>query len=85
MKVTIDIDCSPEEARAFLGLPDVAPMQKAVMDKMQEEMLNKMSMLDAETMFKTWMPNSMEGFESLQKFWGQMANMATGSTGTKEK
>ena len=24
MKITIDVDCSPEEARAFLGLPDVA-------------------------------------------------------------
>jgi hypothetical protein len=80
MKVTIDIDCSPEEARAFLGLPDVAPMQKAVMDKMQEEMLNKMSMLDAETMFKTWLPNSVEGFESLQNFWGQMASKMTGNT-----
>jgi len=73
MKVTIDIDCSPEEARAFMGLPDVVPMQKAVMDKMQEEMLSKMTMLDAETMFKTWLPNSTEGMESMQKFWSQMA------------
>ena len=81
MKVPIDIDCSPEEARAFMGLPDVAPMQKAVMDKMQEEMLSKMTMLDAETMFKTWLPNSTEGFESMQKFWGQMA----GSMGSKGK
>lgn len=77
MKVTIDIDCTPEEARTFLGLPDVAPMQKAVMDKVQEEMLSKMSMLDAETMFKIWMPNSVEGLESLQKFWAQMASQMT--------
>jgi hypothetical protein len=84
MKVTIDIDCTPEEARTFLGLPDVAPMQKAVMDKIQEEMLSKMSMLDAETMFKTWMPSSVEGFESLQKFWGQMAGQM-GGTGNQKK
>ncbi|MBT3789901.1 MAG: hypothetical protein HOC33_16890 [Alphaproteobacteria bacterium] len=81
MKVTIDIDCSPEEARAFMGLPDVAPMQKAVMDKMQEEMLSKMTMLDAETMFKTWMPNNVEGFESMQKFWSQMAGSMSGMGG----
>ena len=79
MKVTIDIDCSPEEARAFLGLPDVAPMQKAVMDKVQEEMLSKMSVMDAETMFKTWLPNSVDGLDSLQKFWGQMAGQMTGA------
>ena len=84
MKVTIDIDCSPEEARAFMGLPDVAPMQKAVMDKMQEEMLSKMKMLDAETMFKTWMPNNVEGLESMQKFWSQMEG-SMGGMGGKSK
>ena len=32
MKVTVDIDCTPEEARTFFGLPDVKPMQKAMMN-----------------------------------------------------
>lgn len=31
MKITIDVDCTPDEARRFLGLPDVAPMQEALM------------------------------------------------------
>jgi hypothetical protein len=30
MKVTVEIDCTPEEARRFLGLPDVVPMQHEV-------------------------------------------------------
>ena len=34
MKIKIDVDCTPQEARAFLGLPDVAPMQKAMMVNM---------------------------------------------------
>ena len=34
MKVNIEIDCTPLEAREFLGLPDVQPIQKAMMDKM---------------------------------------------------
>jgi len=34
MKVTIDIDCTPAEARAFFGLPDVQPLQTAVMDRL---------------------------------------------------
>ncbi len=29
MKITVDIDCTPEEARAFFGLPNVQPMQDA--------------------------------------------------------
>ena len=28
MKVNVEIDCTPEEARAFFGLPDVAPLQE---------------------------------------------------------
>ena len=35
MKIRIDIDCTPEEARAFLGLPDVAPMHKAMMGEIR--------------------------------------------------
>ena len=29
MKITIEIDCTPDEARQFVGLPDVKPMQAA--------------------------------------------------------
>ncbi|MEL0013134.1 MAG: DUF6489 family protein, partial [Alphaproteobacteria bacterium] len=35
MKVTINVDCTPEEARAFMGLPNVADAQKAVVDEWQ--------------------------------------------------
>ncbi|MFY9972047.1 MAG: DUF6489 family protein, partial [Roseiarcus sp.] len=28
MKITVDVDCTPLEARQFMGLPDVEPMQK---------------------------------------------------------
>lgn len=39
MKITVDIDCTPAEMRAFFGLPDVEPMQQAIMDQMQERLL----------------------------------------------
>ena len=39
MKVNVEIDCTPLEARQFFGLPDVQPMQTAVMDKMQQQMM----------------------------------------------
>ena len=38
MTVTVEVNCSPEEARRFLGLPDVAPMQQAAMEKLQQRM-----------------------------------------------
>ena len=28
MKVTVNVDCTPEEARSFLGLPDLSPVHE---------------------------------------------------------
>ena len=38
MKFSIDIDCTPEEARQFLGLPDVEAFQKSMMELVQERL-----------------------------------------------
>jgi len=32
MKVTVDVDCTPEEARRFLGLPDLTPVHDLYLD-----------------------------------------------------
>lgn len=77
MKISIDIDCTPEEARRFFGLPDVAPMQEAVMAEVQEKIMANLKAMDAETLVKTWMPAGMQGWEQMQKaFWSQMAGGA---------
>jgi hypothetical protein len=78
MKITIDIDCTPEEARAMLGLPDVKPLQESMMAEMEERMRNAMQSQDMEALMKMWMPTMPEGaqgFEQLQKsFWSQMTS-----------
>ncbi|MGQ0663438.1 MAG: DUF6489 family protein [Pseudomonadota bacterium] len=72
MKVRIDIDCTPEEARAFFGLPDVKPMQEAAMAEVTARLKEALGAIDPETMIKTWLPGSIEGWERMQKmFWGQ--------------
>jgi len=73
MKITINVDCTPEEARTFLGLPDVQPMQAALMEQLQERMSANMSAMDPEALMKTWLPLGMENMEQLQRmFWSQM-------------
>ena len=85
MKISIDIDCTPEEARAFLGLPDVRPMQDAMIAQIQERMAANLAAMDPETLIKTWMPMGVQGLEQMQKaFWSQMSQ-AAGSTGGKSK
>ena len=74
MKITVDIDCTPEEARTFLGLPDVKPMQEAMIKDIQQRMQAGLSGMEPEQLFKTWMPLGIESMEALQKmFWSQAA------------
>ncbi|MBV8091924.1 MAG: hypothetical protein JO110_01565 [Acetobacteraceae bacterium] len=55
MKVHIEIDCTLEEARSFLGLPDLRPMQAAVMAKVEQQMLDAVSNLTP-TVMRAWLP-----------------------------
>ena len=75
MKVNVEIDCTPQEARAFFGLPDVAPMQERLMKEVEERTLAAMRAMEPEAMIKTWLPASLHGFEHLQKmFWSAMTD-----------
>ena len=87
MKVTFDVECTPDEARRFLGLPDVAPMQEALMKELENQMRENMRSLDPDTMLKTWLPATMQGWGEVQKmFWNQMGGMnAAGSSSSHSK
>ena len=73
MKVTFNIDCTPEEARRFMGLPDVTPLQDKMMEELEKKTQENIRSLDPETFIKTWMPMTMESWGEMQKmFWAQM-------------
>jgi len=74
MKVRVDIDCTPEEARSFLGLPDVGPMQATLTKEMQDRLLSAMRSMDPDTLMKTWMPAGIAGLEQWQKMFWQAFN-----------
>jgi len=56
MKFTIEVDCTPEEARHFFGLPDVKPMQDAAMARIGQGMSDAVANLTPEAMLRTWLP-----------------------------
>ena len=73
MKISFDIDCTPEELRSFFGLPDVKPMQDEMMKEIAERMRANIKALDPEAMLKTWLPAGMEGLKQFQDmFLSQM-------------
>lgn len=81
MKVTVEIDCSPEEARAFLGLPDVKPMQEAVLGKMERQMLDTVEAVSPDMLMRTWMGALPAGAEQMREAF--MGLLKTGFTGPR--
>lgn len=69
MKISLDIDCTPEELRAFFGLPDVKPMQEQLLKEIEERMRANLNALDPEAMLKSWLPAGLQGFEKLQEMF----------------
>jgi Family of unknown function (DUF6489) len=70
MKVNVQVDCTPEEARAFLGLPDLSPLHKVYMDRMEQLMKEGVGTADVEKMMKQWMPMMSGSWDQWQKtFW----------------
>ena len=79
MKIHIDIDCTPAEARAFFGAPNVEQLQAALLKDVEERLRQSLAAMDPETLMKTWLPLGAKGMENLQKmFWGQFAGAAGG-------
>ncbi len=52
MKVTINIECTPEEARSYMGLPDVQPLQKEMMKIMRDKTLENFKRMEPEGMMQ---------------------------------
>lgn len=73
MKITFDVDCTAQELREFFGLPDVKPMQEALLKEVEAKMRAGIASLDPETMLKTWLPAGMESFQRLQEMFFGMA------------
>ena len=79
MKVQIELDMSPEEARRFMGLPDVAPLQQQMLDEMKSRMTRAMEAGDMEGLMRAWTPlGGAQAMEQFQKFLWDSARMVAG-------
>ena len=84
MKVTVVVDCTPEEARAFLGLPDVQPMQAAMMDQMQQKMVANIDKFSPESIMQSWFTFDPKMGERFTEMFSNMAALATGRPSEKK-
>lgn len=72
MNVTIAADCTPEEARRFLGLPDLAPVHQAYVEKLQKAMSEGVTPDMIAEMVKSWGPMTEAGMTMWRQLFEQM-------------
>jgi Family of unknown function (DUF6489) len=76
MKINVEIDCTPLEAREFMGLPDVQPMQAAILENVQARMMASLESLSPEGLMKTWFDPKMA--ERFQDLFGGLSGLGSG-------
>jgi hypothetical protein len=74
MKVNIEIEMTPEEARRLMGMPDVTPLNDRFVEEMGKRM--KTMMDDPESVMKTWVTLGGQGVEQFQRFLWDSASRA---------
>lgn len=85
MKIKVDIDLTPEEARTMLGLPDMKPMQESVMSRLEEKMLESLDeMSQPDYLFKRFFPIGIQGMEDFQRMTAEVMSKAMDSGSKKE-
>jgi hypothetical protein len=71
VKIKLDINCTPEELRTFLGLPDLGPLHRQVVEGLAAKTAESLKALDAEAMIKSWLTSGAQGLEALQALWAK--------------
>lgn len=80
MNVKIDIDMSPEELRRLLGLPDVEPIQREMMEKLRKHMVEGINEYDPIKLLQPYLTGTLASWDLVQK----LISIAGKSKGARE-
>ena len=68
MKVTIEVDCTPEEARSFMGLPDVTEANSIYVESITKAMQNATNPAQLTEYAQNLAPMGQLGLKMFQSF-----------------
>ncbi len=69
MKVTVEVECTPDEARQFFGLPDVKPLQEAMMAKLEIQMSDAVDRFSPDAMLRNWFMLGPQGVDTMREMF----------------
>jgi hypothetical protein len=71
MKINVEVDCTPEEARRVMGLPDLSPLHERYIAMLSDAMEGKASSEMMESVMRSWLPMGDAGMT----LWRQMLEL----------
>lgn len=77
MKMNVEVECTPIEARAFLGLPNVEPLNDHLVAEMKRRMEENMAMMQPEELMKSWMSFGVQAQDQFRRLMELAATSAT--------
>ena len=77
MKVNVEVDCTPDEARRFLGLPDVSEANAVYVEAITKAMKGVGSVEQLQDYAKQLAPMGQVGFKLFQQ-WLESGSMMGG-------
>ncbi|NJO56070.1 MAG: hypothetical protein HC834_06630 [Rhodospirillales bacterium] len=82
MKISFDVEMTPEEMRKLFGLPDVEAFQRQLMDDIRERMVSGTEGYDPIKLFQPYVTGTMASWDMFQKMLTNAASMSSGGTGS---
>ena len=76
MNISVNIDCTPEEARRLMGLPDMAPVHDLYMGKIREAMTEGLTPDAIEKLIRAWAPMGDVGMNAWRQLIEQLGGTA---------
>lgn len=77
MKFTVEVECTPEEARRFVGLPDVTPINEMLVREMGARMEQNVQMMAPEQMMRSWFSVGTQAQDAFMKLMTSSAQSAS--------
>ncbi|MDT0577042.1 DUF6489 family protein [Croceicoccus sp. F390] len=84
MKMNFEVDCTPEEARRFLGLPDVTRANEVYVDTLVKTMKGAGSVEQLQDMVKQFAPMGEMGLTMFRQLMESGASAAFGGSRAKK-
>lgn len=85
MKISLDVDLTPEELRRLFGLPDLTPIQNLVIDRITAQVEKGLETGLMTTITRSLISGGLQSWDAYQKMLSTLLSARGGSEGRQSE